>query len=150
MSKGFLLLWAGFPPSAASVEPGTNELFFVAPLFYLIYKSCLCFSRPSVFQTASRGLMPVMTEACFDPLHFLVDRLCCRVYLDGGGNVRLGFSSRHGLTDMMTAQGIARSNALVLREQLRSDPPGPNASSESEGGAALARDVARGAFCPIA
>jgi len=89
-----------------------------------------------------------MTEACFDPLHFLVDRLCCRVYLDGGGNVRLGFSSRHGLADMMTAQGIARSNAMVLREQLRQGPGGTDAGSDPDR-APLSGYVASGAFCPL-
>ena len=62
-----------------------------------------------------------MTDVCLDPLHYLEDRLSCRVYLDRGGNVRLGFSKRHGLEDMMTAHGIARSNAGVLRAQLRRD-----------------------------
>ena len=60
-----------------------------------------------------------MTEVCYDPLRDLVERLCCQVYLDAGGNVRLGFSRRHDLTAMMTAQGIARSNAGELRDRLR-------------------------------
>ncbi len=60
-----------------------------------------------------------MPEACIDPLRYLVERLCCRVYLDCRGDVRLAFSRRHGLEEMMTAQGIARSNAGILRDQLR-------------------------------
>jgi hypothetical protein len=86
-----------------------------------------------------------MPDVCVDPLHFLVDRLCCRVYLDGGGNVRLGFSRRHGLEDMMTAQGIARSNAGVLRAQLR-DGAGGSGSEEKP---AIGGSVPPGSFCPL-
>lgn len=91
-----------------------------------------------------------MTEMCQDPLCYLVERLCCQVYLDGGGNVRLGFSRRHALTDMMTAQGIARSHAGQLRDRLRQEAADAPASPES-----LARDasltdhVVRGEFCPL-
>lgn len=83
-----------------------------------------------------------MTDICRDPLHYLVDRLCCQVYLDRGGNVRLGFSRRHGLEDMMTAQGIARSNAGTLRAQLRrcQELPVEDAS---------AGKVPSGEFCPL-
>ena len=85
-----------------------------------------------------------MMEACQDPLTYLVDSLCCHVYLDGGGNVRLGFSRRHGLADMMTAQGIARSNAGVLRDRLRQAKPQPALEEPS-----LAEHVALGPFCPL-
>ena len=66
---------------------------------------------------------------------------------DGGGNVRLGFSRRHGLADMMTAQGIVRSYAGQLRDRLRqikaaSDKPCPK-------DAPLADYVAMGPFCPL-
>lgn len=93
--------------------------------------------------------MPAMMEACVDPLHFLVDRLCCRVYLDGGGNVRLGFSRRHGLAEMMTAQGIARSNARVLRDQLCNDRGEPRDCSDSATDTPLSRRAASGDFCPL-
>jgi hypothetical protein len=85
-----------------------------------------------------------MTDVCLDPLHYLVDRLCCRVYLDGGGNVRLGFSRRHGLEEMMTAQGIARSNAGILRAQLRRDGDGVGADEVPAIGS-----VPPGSFCPL-
>ena len=88
-----------------------------------------------------------MTEVCYDPLRDLVERLCCQVYLDAGGNVRLGFSRRHDLTAMMTAQGIVRSYAGQLRDRLRqikaaSDKPCPK-------DAPLADYVAMGPFCPL-
>ena len=90
-----------------------------------------------------------MTEACHDPLAYLVEQLCCSVYLDGGGNVRLGFSRRHDLMAMMTAQGIARSNAGVLRDRLRqtqgTKPPVKPESCETS----MAEHVANGAFCPL-
>uniref|UniRef100_I2Q6D7 Uncharacterized protein n=1 Tax=Desulfovibrio sp. U5L TaxID=596152 RepID=I2Q6D7_9BACT len=92
-------------------------------------------------------------DVCQDPLLFLVERLCCRVYLDGGGNVRLGFSRRHDLKDMMTAQGIARSNAGVLRDRLRQgDWGGPDvddAAGRSAADGSMADHVAAGAFCPL-
>jgi len=90
--------------------------------------------------------MSVMTEICQDPLAVLVEQLCCRVYLDGGGNVRLGFSRRHGLQDMMTAQGIVRSNAGALRDRLRQiqGPACPLAPEETR-----ADQVVIGAFCPL-
>jgi hypothetical protein len=88
-----------------------------------------------------------MMEACQDPLTYLVDSLCCHVYLDGGGNVRLGFSRRHGLADMMTAQGIARSNAGVLRDRLRQAQPRPDGPALEE--PSLAEHVALGPFCPL-
>lgn len=84
-----------------------------------------------------------MTDICRDPLHYLVDRLCCQVYLDGGGNVRLAFSRRHGLEDMMTAQGIARSNAGMLRAQLRQGREGGTVDD------ATAICVPSGASCPL-
>jgi hypothetical protein len=87
-----------------------------------------------------------MTDICRDPLHYLVERLCCRVYLDRGGNVRLGFSRRHGLEDMMTAQGIARSNAGILRAQLRQGR-GPDAVAADE---VKTLGVAPGSSCPLA
>jgi hypothetical protein len=93
-----------------------------------------------------------MMDVCQDPLLFLVERLCCRVYLDGGGNVRLGFSRRHDLKDMMTAQGIARSNAVVLRDRLRQGGcglAGPDAAGQSTGDGSMAGHVAAGAFCPL-
>lgn len=92
-----------------------------------------------------------MTELCQDPLCYLVERLCCQVYLDGGGNVRLGFSRRHDLKDMMTAQGIARSNAGLLRDQLRQEAGGrPRvAPGLPVQGASLTEHVARGEFCPL-
>ena len=93
-----------------------------------------------------------MTEVCYDPLRDLVERLCCQVYLDAGGNVRLGFSRRHDLTAMMTAQGIARSNAGELRDRLRQgDWGGPNADAAGrpDADASLAGHVAAGAFCPL-
>lgn len=89
-----------------------------------------------------------MAEVCQDPLLFLVERLCCRVYLDGGGNVRLGFSRRHDLKDMMTAQGIARSNAGLLRDRLRQGGSGGHAGP-SAGDDSMAGHVAAGAFCPL-
>ena len=88
-----------------------------------------------------------MTETCQDPLMFLVDRLCCNVYLDGGGNVRLGFSRRHGLADMMTAQSIVRSHAGLLRDRLRQLGRGVEAPVAD--GASLAEHVALGPFCPL-
>ena len=93
--------------------------------------------------------MTVMMEACQDPLAYLVDQLCCSVYLDYGGNVRLGFSRRHDLTDMMNAQGIARSNAGVLRDRLR-QTRGPRSSDNSEPcEASMAEHMATGAYCPL-
>lgn len=94
-----------------------------------------------------------MTETCQDPLRYLVERLCCQVYLDGGGNVCLGFSRRHGLKDMMMAQGIARSNAGLLRDRLRqrgaiSDPVREPAAETTEE-TSLAGHAASGAFCPL-
>lgn len=88
-----------------------------------------------------------MMEACQDPLMYLVDSLCCNVYLDGGGNVRLGFSRRHGLTDMMTAQGIARSHASLLRDRLRQ--LGRCVDASLPDGPSLAEHVALGPFCPL-
>lgn len=85
-----------------------------------------------------------MTDVCLDPLHYLVDRLCCRVYLDGGGNVRLGFSRRHGLEEMMTAQGIARSNAGILRAQLRRGD-----DESGDGDPPAIGSVPPGSFCPL-
>ncbi|WP_300161095.1 hypothetical protein [Solidesulfovibrio sp.] len=97
-----------------------------------------------------------MTEICHDPLRYLVERLCCQVYLDGGGNVRLGFSRRHDLTAMMTAQGIARSNAGVLRERLRQDAAAASSVSSDASPLGIADkdaswpdQVAHGAFCPL-
>jgi hypothetical protein len=89
-----------------------------------------------------------MMEACHDPLVFLVERLCCSVYLDGGGNVCLGFSRRHALTDMMTAQGIARSNAGLLRDRLQQAQTAPDAR-RVPAGSSLAEHVALGPFCPL-
>ena len=86
-----------------------------------------------------------MTDICRDPLQYLVERLCCRVYLDGGGNVRLGFSRRHGLEDMMTAQGIARSNAGTLRDQLRRNPRHTDTDREET----VAVSVPPGDYCPL-
>lgn len=86
-----------------------------------------------------------MTDVCLDPLHYLEDRLSCRVYLDRGGNVRLGFSKRHGLEDMMTAHGIARSNAGVLRAQLRQDQDATLADETPS----LLESVPSGAFSPL-
>jgi hypothetical protein len=86
-----------------------------------------------------------MTDICRDPLHYLVDRLCCRVYLDCGGNVRLGFSRRHGLEEMMTAQGIARSNAGILRDQLRQNRGQGGAGREDTS----AVSVPPGDYCPL-
>jgi|GEM_PF-2029050 len=94
--------------------------------------------------------MATMMDICQDPLTYLVEQLCCRVYLDGGGNVRLGFSRRHDLKDMMTAQGIARSNAGLLRDRLRQAQSA--AGLPAEGGVEDARVVDRivaGAFCPL-
>lgn len=88
-----------------------------------------------------------MTETCHDPLMFLVDSLCCNVYLDGGGNVQLGFSRRHGLADMMTAQGIVRSHAGLLRDRLRQLGRSPDAPAPQ--GPSLAEHVALGPFCPL-
>ena len=88
-----------------------------------------------------------MTETCQDPLLFLVDSLCCNVYLDGGGNVRLGFSRRHGLADMMTAQGIVRSHAGLLRDRL--SQLGRSAGSPAPEEPSLAEHVAVGPFCPL-
>ena len=88
-----------------------------------------------------------MTETCQDPLMFLVDRLCCNVYLDNGGNVRLGFSRRHGLADMMTAQGIVRSHAVFLRDRLRQ--LGRCAGAPAPEGPSLAEHVALGPFCQL-
>ncbi len=97
-----------------------------------------------------------MTDTCQDPLRILVERLCCRVYLDGGGNVRLGFSRRHGLKDMMTAQGIARSNAGLLRDRLRqgawggnAEPDGPPVPAVPEPDGSMAAHMAIGSFCPL-
>lgn len=90
-----------------------------------------------------------MTEACHDPLAFLVDRLCCNVYLDGGGNVRLGFTRRHDLTDMMTAQGIARSNAGVLRDRLRQTQGTERPAKPDSSKASLADHMASGTCCPL-
>ena len=90
-----------------------------------------------------------MIETCHDPLAYLVDRLCCSVYLDGGGNVRLGFSRRHDLTDMMTAQGIVRSNAVVLRDRLRQTQGKPCPVKSEPGEASLVEHVANGACCPL-
>ena len=90
-----------------------------------------------------------MMDACLDPLHVLVDELCCRVYLDGGGNVCLGFSREHGLADMMTAQGIARSNAMRLRDQLRRDASFASEPSAPSSDTTLAEHCAIGAFCPL-
>lgn len=88
-----------------------------------------------------------MAETCKDPLHFLVDRLCCRVYLDGAGNVCLGFSRRHGLAEMMTAQGIAKSNDRVLRDQLRRKASTSGRGSDES---SLSVQVVNGAYCTIA
>lgn len=95
-----------------------------------------------------------MTEVCYDPLRDLVERLCCQVYLDAGGNVRLGFSRRHDLTAMMTAQGIARSNAGVLRDRLRqgaaAGPDEKNAAPDiPEKNATWPEQMVNGAFCPL-
>ncbi|KHK03187.1 hypothetical protein [Desulfovibrio sp. TomC] len=90
-----------------------------------------------------------MLEACQDPLAYLVDQLCCRVYLDGAGNVRLGFSRRHDLTDMMTAQGIARSNAGELRARLRQSQGGSDAARPEPAETSMVEHVALGAFCPL-
>ncbi|EFL49813.1 conserved hypothetical protein [Solidesulfovibrio fructosivorans JJ]] len=94
-----------------------------------------------------------MTETCQDPLRYLVECLCCRVYLDGGDNVRLAFSRRHGLKDMMTAQGIARSYAGPLRDRLHQLREAGEASAEPAAAPAEARPwaehVATGAFCPL-
>lgn len=87
-----------------------------------------------------------MTEAGRDPLHYLEDRLCCRVYLDRGGNVQLDFSKRHGLEDMMTAHGIARSNAGVLRDQLRQDQ---EAAVTDDATTTLLEKPSPGFFCPL-
>ncbi len=84
-----------------------------------------------------------MTEMCQDPLSYLVERLCCRVYLDNGGNVRLGFSRWHDLKDMMTAQGIARSNARLLRDRLRQEQA--PATPESPGDPVVLPDPAAAA-----
>jgi len=91
-----------------------------------------------------------MTEVCQDPLLFLVERLCCRVYLDGGGNVRLGFSRRHDLKDMMTAQGIVHSNAGALRDRLRQGQWGGETAADPAGDVSMAGHVAAGSFCPLA
>ncbi|WP_428565827.1 MAG: hypothetical protein ACP59X_05325 [Solidesulfovibrio sp. DCME] len=92
-----------------------------------------------------------MTEMCQDPLRYLVERLCCQVYLDGGGNIRLGFSRRHDLKDMMTAQGIAHSNARVLRDRLRRDGAAgqDGASRAAEAGVGWAERLGSGEFCPL-
>lgn len=90
-----------------------------------------------------------MTEVCQDPLLFLVERLCCRVYLDGGGNVRLGFSRRHDLKDMMTAQGIVHSNAGLLRDRLRQGQWGGETASDPVGDVSLAGHVVAGSCCPL-
>ena len=90
-----------------------------------------------------------MLEACQDPLTYLVDQLCCRVYLDGSGNVRLGFSRRHALTDMMTAQGIARSNAGVLRDRLRQSQEACNPARPEPAGTPMVDHLCLGAFCPL-
>lgn len=94
-----------------------------------------------------------MTETCQDPFRYLVEIMCCRVYLDGGGNVRLGFSRRHGLKDMMTAQGIARSNAGLLRDRLRQSgtagEPAAESAAAPAGDSTWAGHVATGAFCPL-
>ena len=88
-----------------------------------------------------------MIEACHDPLEYLVRRLCCNVYLDGVGNVRLGFSRRHDLADMMTAQSIVRSHAGLLRDRLRQAGRSPEAPARDE--PSLAEHVALGPFCPL-
>jgi hypothetical protein len=93
--------------------------------------------------------MSAMMEACVDPLHFLVDRLCCRVYLDGCGNVRLGFSRRHGLAEMMTAQGIARSNASLLHDQLCKGQGVSGVGTDAAQDTPLSGHVANGDFCPL-
>lgn len=93
--------------------------------------------------------MTVMTDICQDPLVFLVEQLCCRVYLDGGGNVCLGFSRRHDLKDMMTAQGIARSNAGMLRDRLRQQGGAACGGETAAGEASMVEHVATGAFCPL-
>lgn len=90
-----------------------------------------------------------MMELCHDPLAYLVDRLCCSVYLDGGGNVRLGFSRRHDLTDMMTAQGIVRSNAVALRDRLRQTQGKPCPAPSESVEVSLVEHVANGACCPL-
>ena len=90
-----------------------------------------------------------MTDVCLDPLHYLEDRLRCRVYLDRGGNVRLGFSKRHGLEDMMTAHGIARSNAGVLRAQLRQDQEVAAPAVPDDATTTLLEKSTPGAFCPL-
>ena len=93
--------------------------------------------------------MAVMMEACHDPLAYLVEQLCCSVSLDYGGNVRLGFSRRHDLTDMMNAQGIARSNAGVLRDRLR-QTKGPQSPVNTEScEASMAEHMVTGAYCPL-
>ncbi len=89
-----------------------------------------------------------MMDICQDPLAYLVERLCCRVYLDGGGNIRLGFSRRHDLKDMMTAQGIARSNAGVLRDRLRQvqqDTAEPAKAVDAH----VVEHLVVGSFCPL-
>ena len=90
-----------------------------------------------------------MTEICYDPLRYLVERLCCQVYLDGGGNVRLGFSRRHDLTDMMTAQGIVRSNAGILRDRLRQTQGRKRPVKPESCETSMVEHVAIGAFCPL-
>ncbi|MHC1788189.1 hypothetical protein [Solidesulfovibrio sp.] len=90
-----------------------------------------------------------MTQLCHDPLAYLVERLCCSVYLDGGGNVRLGFTRRHDLTDMMTAQGIARSNAGVLRDRLRQSLEPQRTVPPDPAEASMADHLALGPFCPL-
>ena len=90
-----------------------------------------------------------MMEACRDPLAYLVDQLCCSVYLDYGGNVRLGFSRRHDLTDMMNAQGIARSNAGALRARLRQTQGDKSPVKPESCDASMAEHMATGACCPL-
>lgn len=99
------------------------------------------------------GMAPGMAETFQDPLRYLVECLCCRVYLDGGDNVRLAFSRRHGLKDMMTAQGIARSYAGLLRDRLRQrreagEPPVEPVITAA-GECSWAEHAATGAFCPL-
>jgi hypothetical protein len=48
---------------------------------------------------------------------------------------------------MMTAQGIARSNAGVLRDRLRQAQPRPDGPALEE--PSLAEHVALGPFCPL-
>ncbi len=92
-----------------------------------------------------------MTEMCQDPLRDPVERLCSQVYVAGGGSMRRGFSRRHGLKDMMTAQGIVHSNAGVLRDRLRQGGTGGEGgpAATTADGLRWADRVASGEFCPF-